>query len=113
MNKTQWLNMEDFIAMMEKHTSLKSDVMNKTVDDFNAGKITMDQVKKVIASARKIDVAAFIRGEQYYMEDLESLYMIYINNLDTSLEHKRLLLWDVGCFVRWVEENYPDRVNEI
>jgi hypothetical protein len=47
------------------------------------------------------------------MDDLTSLYEEYVGGLQDSWEHKRHMLNSDKCFVQWVEENYPDRLDEI
>ncbi len=47
------------------------------------------------------------------MTDLQDLYSEYVDALNDSWEHKTHLLTDDRCFVEWVEERYPERLEEI
>ncbi len=47
------------------------------------------------------------------MTDLRDLYAEHIDYLADSWEHKRHMLTDDRCFVEWVEEFHPDRIDEL
>jgi len=60
MKKITWLDIEDFVKMMPIGKTMKTDLMNKIVKDFNSGKITLDQVKEEIRNAKSVSMAEFL-----------------------------------------------------
>lgn len=47
------------------------------------------------------------------MKDLESLYVLHIAEMADSIGHKIYMLNNEKCFREWVEENHPERIEEI
>lgn len=47
------------------------------------------------------------------MDDLRDLYEVYVDEMRDCLEHKQYMLNSDKCFVEWVEENYPERMDEL
>lgn len=47
------------------------------------------------------------------MRDLRELYEEHIAYDNDSQEHKWYMLNNDRCFFEWVEENYPDRIEEL
>jgi hypothetical protein len=59
--KNKWLDMEDFVAMIPTGRVMKTDHMNQLVDDYNKGKLSMDDLKKAIKESKKTSVDEFLK----------------------------------------------------
>lgn len=46
-------------------------------------------------------------------DELIDLYEEYVGELQDSWSHKDYMLSSEKCFVQWVEENHPDRIDEV
>jgi hypothetical protein len=60
MKSLKYLDEEKFISLMKVNTSLETNVIKKTIDDFNKKLITFDQVKAVIKTAKKTSIDEFL-----------------------------------------------------
>ena len=60
MKTKTWLDMEDLVQMIPIGKVIKTSEMNRIVNEFNAGTITLDQVKKAIKSTKNVSLRTFL-----------------------------------------------------